>query len=131
MKPRFSLWLVGAFLVAFLAVGIPYWQVPYAKVSIPNTLMAPGLVIVVLCAALARFAGKHSFFASLLVVAVAVPAAVMARVTVETSTDPTSHNLWPFEVGFAWLVGLLASLVGVVLGSIPAFVARGASHGDL
>lgn len=130
MKPKFSLWLVGAFLVAFLAVGIPFWQVPYAKVSIPNTLMAPGLFMVALGAALVRFAGKHSFLASLLIVALAVPATVMARVVIETSTNPTSHNLWPFEVGFAWLVGLLASLVGVMVGSIPAFLARGASRGD-
>jgi hypothetical protein len=129
MKPRFSLWLVGAFIVAFLAVGIPYWQVPYAKVSIPNTLMAPGLFVVALAAALVRFAGKHSFVASLFIIALAVPATVIARVVVDTSTDPTSHNLWPFEVALAWVVGLLASLVGVTLGSIPAFLARGASRG--
>ena len=120
MRPRISFWLIGAFVVAFLAVGIPYWQVPYAKVSIPSTLMAPGIVVVALAAALVRFAGKHGFLASWLFVALAVPATVMARVAVETSQDPTSHNLWPFEVFFAWMAGLLASLVGVLLGSIPA-----------
>ena len=127
MRPN-RLWLIGAMLVAVLAVGIPYWQVPYAQVSIPNTLMAPGLFVVALAAALVRFAGKHGFLASWLFVAVAVPVAVMARVAVETSTDPTSHNLWPFEVALAWFVGLLASLAGVALGSIPAWFARGTSR---
>ncbi len=130
MKPKLSFWLAGAFLTAFLAVGIPYWQVPYAKVSMPNTLMAPGLFMVVFAAALMRFAGKHSFLASWLVVAAAVPATVMARVVVDTSQDPTSHNLWPFEVALAWLVGLLASLAGAALGSAPALLARGESRGD-
>ena len=31
-------WLVAAFVVSFFAVGFPYWQIPYAKVSLPNTL---------------------------------------------------------------------------------------------
>jgi hypothetical protein len=53
----------------------------------------------------------------------------MARVVVDTSQDPTSHNLWPFEVGLAWFVGLLASLTGAALGSVPALLARGAPRG--
>jgi hypothetical protein len=130
MRPRFSFWLIGAFVAAFFAVGIPLWQVPYSQVSIPTTLLGPGLLVVVVAAALVRFAGKHSFLASLLVVALALPAAVMARVAVETTQDPTSHNLWPFEVFLAWMVGLIAAFTGVVLGSIPGFLARGASRGD-
>lgn len=126
MRPRFSLWLVGAFVVSFFAVGIPYWRVPYSEVSLPTTLMAAGLVVVVLAAAVVRFLGRHGFLASLLVVALAVPAVVIARVAVDTARDPTSHNLWPFEVFIAWMVGLLASLVGVALGSVPALLARGA-----
>jgi hypothetical protein len=129
MKPRLSLWLIGAFVVSLLAVGIPFWRIPYDKVSLPDTLMAPGLVVLALAAAIVRFFGKHSFVASLLVVALAAPAAVIVRVAVETWQDPTSHNLWPFEVFFAWMIGLVASLVGVMLGSIPAFLARGASRG--
>lgn len=126
MRPRFSLWLVGAFVVSFCAVGIPYWRVPYSEVSLPTTLMAAGLVVVVLAAAVVRFLGRHGFLASLLVVALAVPSAVIARVAVDTARDPTSHNLWPFEVFIAWMVGLLASLVGVALGSVPAMLERGA-----
>jgi hypothetical protein len=128
MKPKVSLWLAGAFLTAFLAVGIPYWRVAYAKVSLPNTLMTPALIVVALAAALARFAGKQSFRASWLIVAAAVPAVVAVRVVIDTSQDPTSHNLWPFEIALAWVVGLLASLVGAVLGSVPAFLARGTSR---
>ena len=44
MHPNAVYWLVAAFLVSFLAVGFPYWQIPYAKVSLPSTLYGPGPV---------------------------------------------------------------------------------------
>jgi hypothetical protein len=37
----------------------------------------------------------------------------MARVAVETSRDPTTHNLWPFEVVIAGGIGLIAGALGV------------------
>ena len=51
-------WLVAAFVVSFFAVGFPYWQIPYAKVSLPNTLYGPGLLVVGVLAAAARAFGK-------------------------------------------------------------------------
>jgi hypothetical protein len=50
-------------------------------------------------------------------VAAAVPAAVMAfvvlRILFDTARDPTSHNLWPFEIIMA---GLLSAAVMALLG---------------
>jgi len=51
-------WLVAAFVVAFFAVGVPYWQIPYAKVSLPDTLYGAGLLVVGVLAAAARGFGK-------------------------------------------------------------------------
>jgi hypothetical protein len=124
MKHFLSPWLIGGFVVAFFAVGLPYWQVPYAKVALPNTLMGPGVIVVAIAAALARTMGRTRFWATVLVIAAAVPCVVMARVTADTATDPTSHNLWPFEVVIASFVGLMASGVGTVLVSVPSFISR-------
>jgi hypothetical protein len=48
--------------------------------------------------------------------AAAVPAALMGFVIVRllagVSVDPTSHNLWPFEI---LMVGLLSTVIMVVL----------------
>lgn len=123
------MWLLGAFLASFVAVGIPFWQVPYARVSLPNTLMTPALLAIVVGAAIARLVGRAGFVATLLVVALAAPAVVMVRVVVETAQDPSTHNLWPFEVFLAWMVGLLASLAGGIIGSIPALRPRSSSRG--
>ncbi len=112
------LWLLIAFGLALLGVGFPYWQVPYSQVSLPNTLYGPGLVAVAVIALMVRSFGLARFWNAWLLVASAVPAAVLLRIAAETSVDPTSHNLWPFEVVIAVVTGLVASLPGVLLGSV-------------
>ena len=125
-----TLWLAIAFVVGLLAVSVPYWEVPYSKVSLPDTLISPTLLVVVLAAAVARAVGKCHFVSTLIVAGAAVPSAVMGRVLIDTLQDPTSHNLWPFEFIIAAGVGLLASTGGALLGSIPAFNSRRSSTHD-
>jgi hypothetical protein len=117
-------WLVAAFAIGFLAVGLPYWQIPYAKVSLPSTLYGPGLLVVAAGAAAARAFGKARFLMVFLIVGATVPLAVLARVAVETNRDPTSHNLWPFEFIIATAVGALCSFTGALLGNLPALFAK-------
>lgn len=88
-------WLAAAFAAGFFVVGFPYWQIPYANVSLPDTLYGAGLLAVGVLAAAARAFGKARLMAVVLVVGAAVPAAVLARVVVDTAKDPNSHNLWP------------------------------------
>lgn len=49
--------------------------------------------------------------------------AVLGRVAVETSRDPTSHNLWPFEVIIAAGIGLAGGLLGVLAARLVQRVA--------
>jgi hypothetical protein len=67
-----------------------------------------------------RLLWKASFAQATLMVGLAVPAMVMARVIVETSQDPTSHNLWPLELIVASAVGLAVSLVGSLAAGLLA-----------
>lgn len=124
IKRNTALWLVPAFIVSFVAIGVPYWQIPYAKVSLPNTLFGPGLLLVVILAAGVRAFGKAHFLLSLLIIGVTVPAAVLVRVAFETAQDPTSHNLWPLEIIIAGMIGLACSLLGTLIGSVPALFFR-------
>src|SRR5438552_10593809 len=117
-------WLAAAFAVGFFAVGLPYWQIPYAKVSLPNSLYGTGLLVVGVGAAAARAFGKARFVMVFFIVGATVPLAVLARVAVETNRDPTSHNLWPFEFIIATAVGALCSSAGALLGSLPALFAK-------
>ena len=123
-KSTVNYWLPAAFVVGFFSVGVPYWQVAYAKVSLPNTLYGAGLLGVGVLAAAARALGKARLVAVILVVGAAVPAAVLARVAVDTAKDPTSHNLWPLELIIAAVVGMVCSSTGVLVGSLPSFFSK-------
>lgn len=124
MKPTATLAI--AFLVAFLAVGLPYWRLPYSKASLPGYAIA---IIFVVSAAL-RGSCRSSSWQAFLIVGLALPAAVMARVAYETSKDPTSHNLWPLEVILAAAIGFAGSLPGAVVGGLIASAVKRGSAKD-
>ena len=124
MQPNAVYWLIVAFVVSFFAVGLPYWQIPYAKVSLPSTLYGMGLLVVGILAAAARAFGKARLLAVILAVGGAVPAPILARIAVDTAKDPTSHNLWPFEFIIAAVLGVLCSSAGALVGSLPARLSR-------
>ena len=111
-------WLLIAFLVAFVGVGFRYWQLPYSQVSLPDSLYGPGLAAVAVVALMARAFGLARFWKVWLLVAAAVPVAVLVRIVVETAADATTHNLWPLEIAIAIALGLGCSLVGTLLGSL-------------
>ena len=123
-QPNARYWLAAAFVAGFFVIGPPYWQIPYAKVSLPSTLYGPGLVVIGLLAAVARVFGKARLRAVVFVVGAAVPAPILARIVVETTKDPTSHNLWPFEGIIAAMIGALCSLGGALAGSLLARPSR-------
>ena len=111
-------WLLIAFLIAFVGVGFRYWQLPYAQVSLPDSLYGPGLVAIAVVALMARAFGLARFWKVWLLIAAAVPAAVLVRIVVDTMADATTHNLWPIELAIAVALGLGCSLLGSLLGSL-------------
>lgn len=111
-------WLLIAFLIAFVGVGFRYWQLPYVQVSLPDSLYGPGLVAIAVVALMARAFGLVRFWKVWLLIAAAVPAAVLVRIVVDTTADATTHNLWPLEIAIALALGLGCSLVGSLLGSL-------------
>jgi len=75
-------------------------------------------VAVGVVATMARAFGLARFWKVWLLIAAAVPCAVLVRVVVESSRDATAHNLWPFEVTIAAGLGLACALAGTLLGSL-------------
>lgn len=111
-------WLLIAFVIAFVGVGFRYWQIPYSQVSLPDSMYGPGLVAVAVVALMSRAFGLARFWKVWLLIAAAVPAAVLVRIIVETTADSTSHSLWPLEIAIALALGLGCSLAGTALGSL-------------
>jgi hypothetical protein len=109
--------LVIAFAVSLLAVGVPYWQIPYADVALPNSILNSWLFAPFLAAALLRAINLASFWHAVLAIGITAPCAILLRVLSGIAADPTSHNLWPFEVILGCVVGLAVSLCGALFGS--------------
>ncbi len=118
-------WWQPGFALAFFAVGVPYWLIPYNRLSLPGALIGAELVVVFAAAALARVYSGKSFMRVVMVMGSAVPAAVMARVVVDGMLDYSAHNLWPFEVVIAILVGGPAALAGALAGSVALWLSGG------
>jgi len=103
-------------LAAFVGCGLLLWPIPYKDVSLPgNPSPSQLLLIGGVIAFAAAFLIRPGFAAAWCPVPMGFALAVIARVAVETWSDPTSHNLWPFEVVILGGIGALASLAGVTL----------------
>jgi hypothetical protein len=111
-------WWQPGFVAAFLAVGVPYSQIPYNRLNLPDAVLGAGLLVLVAAAALVRVYSDRHFFRVVVVMGSSVPAVVIVRVLVDGLRDSTSHNLWPFEVVIAAFVGGAAAFVGALLGSV-------------
>ncbi|MGN6152916.1 MAG: hypothetical protein ACTHOH_13050 [Lysobacteraceae bacterium] len=114
-----------AFAAAALVVGVPYWSIPLQQLALPRVIWNARLVACAAFAAVACVVGPVRAWIAGLVVAMAVPVAVLVRVAIDTAADPTAHNLWPFEVALALGPGLLAGTAGAVAGALLVRLRRG------
>jgi hypothetical protein len=117
---RNRIWLWIVFLGCLGYVGLPYWTIPYQKVSLPGTFFGLPMFAVALSAFLLGWFRNAEFWKIVLVLGSAMPAAVLLRVMIETHRDPTSHNLWPLEMVIAAGVGMIGALAGTALGAVAA-----------
>jgi hypothetical protein len=117
-------WWQPGCTAAFFAIGVPYWQIPYHKVNLPGALLGAGLVVLFAVTVLTRLYSGKSFMRVTMVLGAVAPAVVLARVMFEVARDPATHNLWPFEVIIAIVVGGMVALAGALLGSMVLRISR-------
>ena len=84
-------------------------------------MSAIGRFLGLLLALLARWKGCVRVRWAAPAMALSMPVVVAARVVADTAADPTSHNLWPFEIALAMLVGFPCAIVGAMVGTWLAF----------
>lgn len=101
---------------SFFAVGLPFWFTPYHQLNLPNVLLQPSLLVVVLSSALLCAFKRCAFWKTIWMMTLAVIAAELARVLVDVALDSTTHNLLPFEIIITFLVGFPCALIGAIVG---------------
>jgi hypothetical protein len=107
--------------LAVLAAGcagaaIIYWPIPYAEISLlERTFLLRWLMAAVIAGFAGRWFARYPAARTALLVAAGFAVAVIGRVIVEVMADPTDHNLWPFEVVIALVVGVIGAFAGALL----------------
>jgi len=109
---------VGTAAAAFLAAGIPWWLAPYNRFTFASPLAIVGFLAFVGVAAGAAGWSRLGPVGATFAAGGAVPGAVMARVVVDGLRDPTSHNLWPFEIVFAAVFGFAVAFLAGLFGRL-------------
>ena len=115
--------LVAAFTAGLIAV--PYWSSSYATVRDDGIFTWFWLVELVLFlgTVLAASLSNAQIWAVMAVMLTCVPIVVMGRVVMDTAADPTSHNLWPFEV----VLSMIISVPPIGVGGLLAWAIRRAT----
>ncbi len=133
INPKAVWILTGSFVVCARASGSPYFSLDYSQVSLPSSLFGWGLVLIFVVAAGIRITNAASFLSTLATCASVLLVIVMARVVRDTVLDPTSHNLWPFELMIACALAVPVALVGTSFGLLVRLAMRrwtSKGHGD-
>jgi uncharacterized membrane protein YfcA len=102
-----------------LAAGVLHWTVPYGEVDYTSARYLTTWVIIAVIAGflgviLLRKSTKHST----ILVTTGFLLAVMLRVIYDGIQDPTSHNLFPFELLITMVIVLPPALIGAWVGNM-------------
>jgi hypothetical protein len=111
-------WRWIGFLIALVGVGFPYWQLSPDDAGLPRALYGPGLVAVGVVAMLLRAFGTGRFLTLWLLIASAVPAAVLVRLALDASRGIAGPGLAVADVVVGFGLGLGSALIGMLVGSL-------------
>lgn len=112
--PRIRLVAIAA--LGCLAAGFVLWPIPYDDVAmLSRDFLTPYAIAGVVAAVAARLAIHESTLRTAGLISAGFASATGLRAIVDLVGDPTSHNLLPFELAIAAVVGFLAGLAGAAL----------------
>ena len=115
-------WFVLATFAGFGPTAVLFWPLTYTEYLQSNSLILPWVgAIGIASAVVAAFAERaHRSGPGILLltpwVGVGTILATLGRVAFDVRLDPTSHNLWPFEVVMMLVFSLIPGLFGVLVG---------------
>ena len=113
MIRRSTLWLACAFVAGLFLVGLPHWA-PSAKFLDLRMISAlAGLAAMAMMLVVGEVASLRRAW---LIMALCLPTAVLAGIAVDMTRDPASHQLWPFELVVAVILGAFAVAPGAFAG---------------
>jgi hypothetical protein len=112
------IWLVAALAIAFLAIGIPNWRIPYNQFDLSHIELLPGAIFMAI--ATMALIGAQTVPARWVIGAMLICAPLIDLVAIvhDTSIDATTHNMAPFELIAAAVLGAGFVLPGAAIGLV-------------
>jgi len=109
--------MLAGFGATFGVMAWPVLHPAYREYMDGHVLSIAQLLLPALVSAFILVGARRlSWIGGALAPAAAVPAIIMTRVVMDCWSDPTNHNLWPFEVIPAGVVGLAGGFAGAAAG---------------
>jgi hypothetical protein len=108
-------WLAGAFALCFAVGGWIFWRGSYQEFISSGP---PWLLFGLMAAASVFLSWIIGISISLcgIVIGSSFPTVVLARIILDCSANPKNHNLWPFELAIATVVGLVVAFSAAGIG---------------
>jgi len=117
-NPAFWVACAATALVSWLAIGATYWTAPYGALNLPDALYVVGFALVPGGALALALWEPRRFLVIVGAQTAAVVAVVAVRIAADLARDPTTHNLFPFEIAIAIFVGGIAAGCGAGIGRL-------------
>ena len=117
---RTYIWLAVAFVAGLLASGSQIWPGSYIEYLDRGQSRVYELIAVT--AFLVPIISGLGIPKSALAVGFGCPAATFIRVVADGIRDPTSHNLWPFEVAIALVLGMAVAWPSAAIGRLLRYL---------
>ena len=102
------------FLLIVFTVGFPMWFISYSEYEKNNFIP---VILCALCAAILVYKTVHNKWKIMLFVIAAHQVAFLIKVIIDCISDPTNHNLLPFEIMVLIILDAIACAIGVAIGS--------------
>jgi hypothetical protein len=111
-KTKLVIWLV---FIAILVAGLPMWFTSnHNHINDLSILLPVALLLAIVFSVLTKLQLKTICF----VTVIGVIVSIIIKIIIDTNIDPTSHNLFPFEILIDGFFVLLASLIGAAIGIV-------------
>jgi hypothetical protein len=117
------IWLIAAFALCFITGAWYEWSGSYQehlKAGCPWQFFAVTAGVAIAVSSI----GGIRIGPTALVVGCAFPAVILGRIALDVAEDPTNHNLWPFEVAIAFILGMVTAFPAAAIGGIPRWIAH-------
>jgi hypothetical protein len=119
-------------VAATLAIGLPYWATRYRQLNLPTALLGADPWIVAIATATVVWVGRSQPGAvrrALIVGSAMMPTVVLARIVFDVVREPTTHNLWLFEIAIAGTLGFACAACGAAAAWLLTRLIRTAPDG--